>query len=107
MAKEIKTEILINAAPEKVWSILTNFEKYPDWNPFIKSINGLSLRVTRECVNTSIDIHPSELEIEKLIVDYELLKIGSLIPPNIVQEKLYCKKEEKNELLEKLFSQKK
>ena len=40
MAKEIKTEILINAAPEKVWSILTNFEKYPDWNPFIKSING-------------------------------------------------------------------
>lgn len=40
MAKEIKTEILINATPEKVWSILTDFDNYPNWNPFIKSING-------------------------------------------------------------------
>ncbi|MDX2191336.1 MAG: SRPBCC domain-containing protein [Bacteroidota bacterium] len=40
MAKEIKTEILINASPDKVWSILTNFENYPNWNPFIKSIKG-------------------------------------------------------------------
>jgi hypothetical protein len=40
MSKEIKTEILINATPEKVWSILTKFENYPNWNPFIKSIKG-------------------------------------------------------------------
>ena len=37
--KEIKTEIIINSKPEKVWNILTNFEKYPEWNPFIKSIS--------------------------------------------------------------------
>ena len=36
--KEIKTEILINASPEKVWKILTDFESYPNWNPFIVSI---------------------------------------------------------------------
>jgi hypothetical protein len=40
MAKEIKTEILINSTPEKVWSILTKFDNYPNWNPFIKSLNG-------------------------------------------------------------------
>lgn len=40
MAKEIKTEILINITPEKVWSILTDFDNYPNWNPFIKSIDG-------------------------------------------------------------------
>ena len=40
MAKEIKTEILINASPEKVWAILIDFESYPKWNPFIKSITG-------------------------------------------------------------------
>ncbi len=39
-AKEIKTEILINATPEKVWAILTDFENYPNWNPFIKLIKG-------------------------------------------------------------------
>lgn len=38
MAKEIKTEIHIQASPEKVWKILTNFNEYPNWNPFIKSI---------------------------------------------------------------------
>ncbi|MEX1190512.1 MAG: SRPBCC domain-containing protein [Brumimicrobium sp.] len=40
MAKEIKTEVLINATPDKVWSTLTNFGSYHSWNPFIKSIEG-------------------------------------------------------------------
>lgn len=40
MANEITTEILINTTPTKVWSILTNFDNYPNWNPFIKSIKG-------------------------------------------------------------------
>jgi len=38
--KQIETEILINAAPARVWSILTDFEHHPTWNPFIKSISG-------------------------------------------------------------------
>ena len=40
MALEIKTEIKINATPEEVWKILTDFNGYPNWNPFIKSIKG-------------------------------------------------------------------
>ncbi len=40
MAKEIKTEIVIQATPEKIWKILTDFESYPQWNPFITSITG-------------------------------------------------------------------
>ncbi|MNJ84360.1 Polyketide cyclase / dehydrase and lipid transport [compost metagenome] len=40
MAKEIRTEITIQATPEKVWNILTDFNAYPDWNPFITSITG-------------------------------------------------------------------
>lgn len=40
MAKAITTEILILATPEKVWSVLTEFDQYPQWNPFIKSITG-------------------------------------------------------------------
>src|SRR4051812_39738851 len=39
-AKEIKTEILINASPEKVWAIFSDFKNYPNWNPFIKSLSG-------------------------------------------------------------------
>jgi hypothetical protein len=40
MALEIKTEITITATPEKVWEILTNFNEYSNWNPFIKLIKG-------------------------------------------------------------------
>ncbi len=40
MEKAITTEILIKATPEKVWSVLTDFNHYPKWNPFIKSILG-------------------------------------------------------------------
>jgi len=38
--KEIKTEIIINTKPEKVWEVLTDFENYPTWNPFIQNIFG-------------------------------------------------------------------
>lgn len=40
MAKEIKTQIIINASAEKIWAILTDFNNYPHWNPFIRSITG-------------------------------------------------------------------
>jgi len=38
--KSISTEILINAPIERVWIELTDFGRYPDWNPFIKKLVG-------------------------------------------------------------------
>ncbi len=38
--KTLETNININASPEKVWAVLNNFKNYPNWNPFIKSIEG-------------------------------------------------------------------
>lgn len=38
--REIQTAIKINAPAEKVWGILMDFDKYPEWNPFIISIIG-------------------------------------------------------------------
>lgn len=34
----IETRIQINATPAQVWDIFTAFEKYPEWNPFVKSL---------------------------------------------------------------------
>ncbi|MFD1552887.1 SRPBCC domain-containing protein [Putridiphycobacter roseus] len=36
----LKTSIHIQASPKKIWAILNNFEAYPTWNPFIKSLAG-------------------------------------------------------------------
>jgi len=38
--KEIKTAIKISSTPEIIWSVLTDFEKYPEWNPFLSSVKG-------------------------------------------------------------------
>lgn len=40
MATKIHTEILINAAPERVWQVLTDFPSHPKWDPFFASIEG-------------------------------------------------------------------
>ena len=37
---EIQTHIDIDAPPERVWTVLADFERYPDWNPFIREIRG-------------------------------------------------------------------
>lgn len=38
--RELEAEVEIDAPPERVWEVLTDFASYPDWNPFIRSIEG-------------------------------------------------------------------
>jgi len=38
--KELRTEIKIQASAAKVWQILTDLDKWPDWNPFIYQAIG-------------------------------------------------------------------
>lgn len=38
--RELRTEVEIDAPPERVWRVLTDFGAYPEWNPFIRSIDG-------------------------------------------------------------------
>lgn len=36
--REIRTEIFIETTSKELWRTLTGFSSYPEWNPFIKSI---------------------------------------------------------------------
>jgi len=38
--KTLETEIEIAAPVERVWQVLTDYERHPEWNPFIRSIKG-------------------------------------------------------------------
>ncbi|MCP4442337.1 MAG: SRPBCC domain-containing protein [Aureispira sp.] len=40
MAFSIETSIQIDATVDQVWKVLTAFEEYPTWNPFILGIEG-------------------------------------------------------------------
>ncbi len=54
----LETRIEINASPEKVWQVLTDFKNYPSWNPFIKSLEG-EMIVGR---NFNVRIEPPEAQ---------------------------------------------
>jgi hypothetical protein len=40
MARELESEVKVQASPERVWEVLTDFAAYPDWNPFIVQAGG-------------------------------------------------------------------
>ena len=38
--QEIQRDITIHAPAERVWQILIDFARYPDWNPYIRRASG-------------------------------------------------------------------
>lgn len=38
--RELYTEVEIDASADRVWQVLTDFGQFPEWNPFIKKIEG-------------------------------------------------------------------
>ena len=38
--RQLEATTEIDAPPPEVWAVLTDFDRYPDWNPFIRAIVG-------------------------------------------------------------------
>ena len=38
--REIATQVDIDATPAEVWSVLTDFARYAEWNPFMREASG-------------------------------------------------------------------
>ena len=38
----VRIEAEMQANPEEVWEMLLEFDAYPDWNPYIRSIDGVA-----------------------------------------------------------------
>lgn len=51
MATTIRTSIRIQAPPQRVWQVLTDFSGYESWNPFIRSLKG------EVAVGKKIEVH--------------------------------------------------
>ena len=68
---QIQTEIIINASAQRVWDILTDFENYQNWNPFIvhsqgKAVAGQKLQNTMRLNGKDQVFKPTLLKVEPI-----------------------------------------
>ncbi len=86
MQHTLRTEVEIAARPDEVWTCLTNFADYPDWNPFITSVVGVAAVGQRLTVRLEppggrgITMRPS---ITDIVPGRALEWLGRLGPPGI------------------------
>lgn len=84
--RELYTEIEIDAPADRVWRVLTDFAAYPEWNPFIRSLEGEAvvgarLRATIELPGSrAMSFRPIVLVAE---TDRELCWLGHLWVPGL------------------------
>jgi len=82
----IETAIDIGAAAQRVWEVLTRFDAYPDWNPFVISIAGapragakLKARI-KPPGRAAMTFHPT---IIAAIEQQQLTWLGRLLVPGL------------------------
>ena len=87
MARTIETEIEINGTATQVWEVLTDFGRYPEWNPFILRIAGTLQTGSRlkAVVQTphfpKITIRPVLLNVD---AEHELRWLGHWVIPRFL-----------------------
>ena len=84
--RELRSEIEIDAPPERVWAVVTDFPAYPEWNPFIRRITG----ELREGARLEVRIEPPGARattfkptVRALEEKRELRWLGRLLVPGI------------------------
>lgn len=84
--KELYTEIEIDASPEQVWRLLTDFSRLPAWNPFMQYASGLVKQGEKIEVRlqppdgSGMTIKPRLIKVEP---QRELRWIGHLLMPGL------------------------
>jgi hypothetical protein len=84
--RELRREIEIDAPPERVWAVLTDFAAYPEWNPFIRRISG----EVREGARLEVLIEPPGARattfkptVRAVQANRELRWLGRLVLPGV------------------------
>src|SRR5215216_207427 len=86
MAKQLRTEIEIEATPERVWQVLTDFAAFPEWNPFMTRAEGTARRGERLTIRMQPDggramtFRPTVLEAEP---NRHLRWVGRVVVPRV------------------------
>lgn len=84
--EEIRDEVEIRGSPEAVWRVLTDFEAFRDWNPFMRPVVG----VASEGARLRVQIRPPggramafRPRVTRVVRDRELRWLGRLWMPGL------------------------
>jgi hypothetical protein len=89
---ELRTEIDIEAPRQRVWNALTDFARFPEWNPFVLAVEGepekgVRLQVTlRTSAGGEMTFRPVVLAAER---ERELRWRGRLLLPGLFDGERY------------------
>ena len=79
MKKNFHAQATIKAPASKVWEHLTDFESYPEWNPFLRSVQGEPKEGATIYIIVANQPRPIKGKIKQLIPDARL-QLESLGP---------------------------
>ena len=87
LSLNIETELVIHATARDIWNVLTDFDAYPTWNPFIQSITGNFKHGGR----LNVQIHPTHGKamtfkptIMELEPEHSLVWLGRFLMPHLL-----------------------
>jgi len=61
--------LTIDAPPEAVWAVLTDFASYPEWNPFVRKVEGTF--ALGEVVELEVQLGDETWNVKQKIVELE------------------------------------
>jgi hypothetical protein len=102
--REIASEIVIHCSPDLIWQVLTETSEYPQWNPFIRRIEGAlksgdRLRImVQPPGGRTMTFRPRLLTVDE---KKEIRWIGHLILPGLLdgEHTLLLREQEENRVL--------
>lgn len=86
MSKQLRTQIDIDATPERVWQVLTDFDAYPQWNPFMTRASGTPVQGQRLTIRMqpeggrAMTFRP---KVREAVAQRRLCWLGHLLVPGI------------------------
>ena len=86
MTKQLQAEVEIEATPDRVWAVLTDFAAYQDWNPFIVEAAGQPVSGSRLELHMRLaDRRPTTIRPEVLEADpgRRLRWLGRVLMPGV------------------------
>ncbi len=85
--REVRTEIEIAASAADVWRVLTDFELYPQWNPFIRKVSGQFIDGGELQVTTASLfglLLNFKLKVDNIVENHGMRWLGQTIKPGLL-----------------------